>query len=194
MGSLAKADRQIVASNAPPPFVRPKELTELDGEKAAMADHDHSPEQRAWRLTWSVERNDPQWSQDVKTQLQLEARAVLHTDALLSNIACHETVCRVVLQFGDREDAATFIAASNESGSRYLFQSLDPAADSSGTGEAVYPYELLIRRDRPFGLELSRSGVNANSNARYGRYVPASAILATGQDDSRAVILAADPP
>jgi hypothetical protein len=147
---------QPAAAAALPPSAPAQPEDEEDrAENEAMAAADNNPEQRVWRATWSRERQDDAWTQQMHDEVQRTGRAVLERDLKYYDLSCRETVCRVYLQFTDQLDAQAFMKVPRGSGIHYEFQSMDPEYTGEGYDRSDFTYELLVVRPRPDGLPVS---------------------------------------
>jgi hypothetical protein len=155
-----------MAAEAPAPSATAS-LDDEDGraEDEAMAAGDNRPEQRVWRATWSRERQDGAWTQQMHDEVQRIGRSVLERDLKYYDLSCRETVCRVYLQFADQLDAQAFIKAPRGSDMHYEFQSMDPEYTGEGYDRSDFTYELMVVRTRPADLPASEPSEQADDEA-----------------------------
>lgn len=132
------------AQSTPQPRAQAEPAVHED-EDRAMAVAQGSPEQRAWRMAWSAEREDPSWTQQVADELRQMAESLARGEVVLSGLSCRQTVCRMQLKFADQLDARLFIEAAHDPQLRHAYQSLDPAGGRD-VAKSEYTYELLIKR------------------------------------------------
>jgi len=161
---VPQAQPATVAALAPS-VTASAENEEDRAEDEAMAAADNNPEQRVWRTSWSRERQDDAWTQQMHDEVQRIGRSVLERDLKYYDLSCRETVCRVYLQFTDQLDAQAFMNAPRGSGLHYEFQSMDPEYTGEGYDRSDFTYELLVVRVRPDGLPASEPSEPAEEEA-----------------------------
>ncbi|HET6337998.1 MAG TPA: hypothetical protein VFG30_32475 [Polyangiales bacterium] len=109
-----------------------------------------APEQRAWRDRYRLEASDERWTKQMDQLLTEKGQAVLHGNVEVENLDCHETVCRMYLEFEREPDAEIFLPVAFES-STYRSRSVS-APGAEGEPAASYAYEVLVERPRPDDL------------------------------------------
>ena len=167
----------------PKGFSRHKELRQLLSQNSRLNDlaqkyrslededapstFDHVPEQKEWRLAWREEGQDDDWTNRMEKEVKEKARSDLVGKVKIFNLSCHETICRMHLQFEDEMDAETFISAKQDPDMRYEYRLLNPDDENQDKNqeEKKYNYELLVQRPRPQNLPKRDHPVESNTPA-----------------------------
>jgi hypothetical protein len=138
--------------------VAPLAVDEDDvAENEEMLATDTGPEQGVRRAAWANEAQDDVWTQKVGEEVKEQAGLLLSGDLRLHHLSCHETVCRMYLQFANHTDAVAFMSAPHEAASHYDYQRLDPQFEGGDYPKSDLEYEVLITRPRPDGMTEAHS-------------------------------------
>jgi len=116
-----------------------------------MASATASINQLLWRDDWTKEHPDEAWTQQMDTQLKDKARALAVDAMQVTDLSCHETVCRGFLSFRRVIDADRLLSSKRGTTVNYEYQLLNPDSDGNAenAGNKKYNYELLAHRERP---------------------------------------------
>lgn len=121
-------------------------------EDEAMAQLDNRPEQAVWRGTFRSEKHDPAWTSRIREELAQKAQKYLNGEIEVQQLDCRETVCRMFLTFDDDTQANAFRRSQHDSAIDYEYQDMNPGR--KGAEEWGITYEVLVKRERPPGLEV----------------------------------------
>jgi hypothetical protein len=119
----------------------------LEDEMARNAD---APGQREWRDRYRLEAPDERWTKQMQQELTEKGQAVLRGNVKIDNLDCHETVCRMYLEFEREPDAEIFLPVAFESLAHRSHAISTPGDE--GQPPSSYAYEVLVERPRPDDL------------------------------------------
>ena len=145
-------------------------------DEDAPSTFDRIPEQKEWRVAWRDEEQDDDWTKRMEKNVKEKARSDLVGKVKIFNLSCHETICRMHLQFEDEIDAETFISAKQDPDMRYEYRLLNPDDETADNDqrEKKYNYELLVQRPRPQNLPKRDYSVESNTPS------PAAGVVLAG--------------